>query len=113
MLAVMIMARRLNHPATVSQISGKNGYRAAACLASRGGGARRDPPIYDINRYELFLLRDADLPGVPGKTVSGRGGPSDGLTAWICRSGRKYLKTWWSTASPLGRPLADAGVGLR
>jgi hypothetical protein len=90
----------------------QNGYRAAACLASRGGGARRDPPIYDIKRYDLFLLRDADLPGVPGKTVSGRGGPSDGLTAWICRSGRKYLKTWWSTASPSSRPLADAGVGL-
>ena len=28
--------------------------------------ARRNPPVYDIQRYDLFLLRDADLPEVPG-----------------------------------------------
>jgi hypothetical protein len=28
--------------------------------------ARRNPPVYDIRKYDLFLLRDADLPRVPG-----------------------------------------------
>ena len=28
--------------------------------------ARRNPPVYDIGKYDLFLLRDADLPEVPG-----------------------------------------------
>jgi very-short-patch-repair endonuclease len=32
--------------------------------------ARRNPPVYDIGRYELFLLRDADLPEVPGVSMS-------------------------------------------
>ena len=32
--------------------------------------ARRNPPVYDIGRYDLFLLRDADLPAVPGVTLS-------------------------------------------
>ena len=32
--------------------------------------ARRNPPVYDIKRYGLFLLRDADLPAVPGVRLS-------------------------------------------
>jgi very-short-patch-repair endonuclease len=32
--------------------------------------ARRNPPVYDISRYDLFLLRDAGLPEVPGVTLS-------------------------------------------
>ena len=28
--------------------------------------ARRNPPVYDIREYDLFMLRDADLPCVPG-----------------------------------------------
>jgi hypothetical protein len=32
--------------------------------------AHRNPPIYDIKRYDLFLLRDADLPAVPGISLS-------------------------------------------
>ena len=35
--------------------------------------ARRNPPIYDIKRYDLFLLRDADLPAVPGVSLSPAG----------------------------------------
>src|ERR1700704_4718964 len=32
--------------------------------------ARRNPPVYDIKRYDLFLLRDADLPRGPGIGLS-------------------------------------------
>src|SRR5258706_2707410 len=32
--------------------------------------ARRNPPLYDIRKYDLFLLRDADLPQVPGIGLS-------------------------------------------
>jgi very-short-patch-repair endonuclease len=32
--------------------------------------ARRNPPVYDIGRYDLFLLRDADLPAVPGVNLT-------------------------------------------
>ena len=32
--------------------------------------ARRNPPVYDIKRYDLFLLRDEDLPEVPGVSLS-------------------------------------------
>src|SRR5258706_7108686 len=32
--------------------------------------ARRNPPVYDIRTYDLFLLRDADLPQVPGIGLS-------------------------------------------
>ena len=32
--------------------------------------ATRNPPVYDISRYRLFLLRDADLPTVPGVQLS-------------------------------------------
>ena len=32
--------------------------------------ARRNPPVYDITRYGLFLLRDIDLPDVPGVSLS-------------------------------------------
>ena len=32
--------------------------------------ARRNPPVYDIKKYDLFLLRDADLPEVPGIRLS-------------------------------------------
>lgn len=32
--------------------------------------ARRNPPVYDIGRYGLFSLRDADLAGVPGVSLS-------------------------------------------
>jgi very-short-patch-repair endonuclease len=32
--------------------------------------ARRNPPVYDIKRYDLFLLRDTDLPAVPGVGLS-------------------------------------------
>lgn len=32
--------------------------------------ARRNPPVYDITRYGLFLLRDTDLPDVPGVNLS-------------------------------------------
>ena len=32
--------------------------------------ARRNPPVCDIKRYDLFLLRDADLPEVPGIGLS-------------------------------------------
>lgn len=39
--------------------------------------ARRNPPVYDIGRYGLFLLRDADLPEVPGVRLSPAG------AAWL------------------------------
>ncbi len=32
--------------------------------------ARRNPPVYDIKRYDLFLLREADLPAVAGIELS-------------------------------------------
>ena len=32
--------------------------------------ARRNPPVYDIKRYDLFLLRDVDLPSVSGVGLS-------------------------------------------
>jgi very-short-patch-repair endonuclease len=32
--------------------------------------ARRNPPVYDIGKYDLFLLRDTDLPEVPGVSLS-------------------------------------------
>src|SRR5258708_26886979 len=32
--------------------------------------ARRNPPVYDIKAYDLFLLRDADLPAMPGIGLS-------------------------------------------
>jgi hypothetical protein len=32
--------------------------------------ARRNPPVYDVKRYDLFLLRDADLPSVAGVRLS-------------------------------------------
>ena len=32
--------------------------------------ARRNPPVYDIRKYDLFLLRDADLPALPGVNLS-------------------------------------------
>ena len=32
--------------------------------------ARRNPPVYDIKRYDLFMLRDTDLPAVPGVGLS-------------------------------------------
>ena len=32
--------------------------------------ARRNPPVYDIRRYDLFLLRDTDLPEVAGVGLS-------------------------------------------
>jgi hypothetical protein len=32
--------------------------------------ARRNPPVYDITKYDLFLLRDADLPDAPGVDLS-------------------------------------------
>jgi hypothetical protein len=32
--------------------------------------ARRNPPVYDIRKYDLFLLRDADLPDVPGVSLT-------------------------------------------
>ncbi len=32
--------------------------------------ARRNPPVYDIRKYDLFLLRDRDLPEVPGVSVT-------------------------------------------
>ena len=32
--------------------------------------ARRNPPVYDIGKYDLFLLRDADLPEVPGVSLT-------------------------------------------
>jgi very-short-patch-repair endonuclease len=32
--------------------------------------ARQNPPVYDITRYGLFLLRDTDLPDVPGVSLS-------------------------------------------
>ncbi|HUY51126.1 MAG TPA: hypothetical protein VMV92_36390 [Streptosporangiaceae bacterium] len=32
--------------------------------------ARRNPPVYDIKKYGLFLLRDTDLPEVPGVRLS-------------------------------------------
>ncbi|MGP7999539.1 MAG: AAA domain-containing protein [Streptosporangiaceae bacterium] len=30
----------------------------------------QNPPVYDIGRYDLFLLRDADLPDLPGVRLS-------------------------------------------
>jgi AAA domain len=39
--------------------------------------ARRNPPVYDIRRYDLFLLRDTDLPAVPGVCLSPAG------AAWL------------------------------
>ena len=35
--------------------------------------ARRNPPVYDMRQYDLFLLRDADLPAVPGVSLSAAG----------------------------------------
>jgi len=32
--------------------------------------ARRNPPVYDIGKYGLFLLRDSALPGVPGVSLT-------------------------------------------
>lgn len=32
--------------------------------------ARRNPPVYDIKKYGLFLLRDVDLPEVPGLSLT-------------------------------------------
>src|SRR5260370_17137445 len=32
--------------------------------------ARRNPPVYDIKAFDLFLLRDADLPAMPGIGLS-------------------------------------------
>jgi very-short-patch-repair endonuclease len=32
--------------------------------------ARRNPPVYDIGRYDLYLLRDQELPDVPGVMLS-------------------------------------------
>jgi hypothetical protein len=39
--------------------------------------ARRNPPVYDIRKYDLFLLRDQDLPVVPGVLLSPAG------SAWL------------------------------
>jgi very-short-patch-repair endonuclease len=39
--------------------------------------ARRNPPVYDIRRYDLFLLGDTDLPAVPGVCLSPAG------AAWL------------------------------
>jgi hypothetical protein len=39
--------------------------------------ARRNPPVYDIKKYDLFLLRGADLPRVPGIALS------PGEDAWL------------------------------
>ena len=36
--------------------------------------ARRNPPVYDIKRYDLFLLRDTDLPAAT-QAASGRTRP--------------------------------------
>jgi very-short-patch-repair endonuclease len=32
--------------------------------------ARKNPPVHDIKRYDHFLLRDTELPGVPGVSLS-------------------------------------------
>jgi very-short-patch-repair endonuclease len=32
--------------------------------------ARRNPPVYDIRKYDLFVQRDNDLPAVPGVRLS-------------------------------------------
>jgi hypothetical protein len=32
--------------------------------------ARRNPPVHDISKYGLFLMRDADVPAVPGVRLS-------------------------------------------
>jgi hypothetical protein len=32
--------------------------------------ARRNPPVYDITRYGLLMLRGTDLPDVPGVSLS-------------------------------------------
>jgi hypothetical protein len=32
--------------------------------------ARRNPPVYDIRKYDLFLVRDQDLPDVAGVALS-------------------------------------------
>jgi hypothetical protein len=32
--------------------------------------ARKNPPVYDIGRYDLFLMRDGELPSVPGVNLS-------------------------------------------
>src|SRR5260370_5271383 len=32
--------------------------------------ARRNPPVYDLKAFDLFLLRDADLPAMPGIGLS-------------------------------------------
>jgi very-short-patch-repair endonuclease len=39
--------------------------------------ARRNPPVYDIRKYGLFLLRDTDLPGVAGVRLT------PGGDAWL------------------------------
>jgi very-short-patch-repair endonuclease len=39
--------------------------------------ARRNPPVYDIKRYGLFLLRDTDVPEVPGVRLT------PGEDAWL------------------------------
>lgn len=32
--------------------------------------ARRNPPVHDIGKYGIYLLRDADVPSVPGVALS-------------------------------------------
>ena len=39
--------------------------------------ARRNPPVYDIHKYGLFVLREATLPAVPGVTLS------PGAESWL------------------------------
>lgn len=39
--------------------------------------ARRNPPVHDISKYGLFLLRDSDIPAVPGVSLS------PAATAWL------------------------------
>ncbi len=39
--------------------------------------ARRNPPVYDIRKYGLFLLRDTDLPDVAGVRLT------PGEDAWL------------------------------
>jgi hypothetical protein len=39
--------------------------------------ARRNPPVYDINKYGLFLLRDTDVPEASGVRLT------PGEDAWL------------------------------
>ncbi|MDX6333969.1 MAG: hypothetical protein QOG05_1309 [Streptosporangiaceae bacterium] len=39
--------------------------------------ARRNPPVYDLKRYGLFLLRDTDVPDAPGVRLT------PGENAWL------------------------------